>query len=191
MGSSSGSDLFVYGNTIAIGNNECLTVIGHITLTATTSVTVGDVIGRSSVAITAPSISIYKHEPGQIYDASGVLYTSTQTNLLSLNVPVLTGAVSTFGPGIDPAIEAVNVSPDVFTASLVYIGNLLNFDLSAPPPPPPSPSPSNQGIAKKIEFQSELAITEMETMRLPIFWNPICTKRDYMRKQFYRLFSNP
>lgn len=180
-GNPSGGNLTITGGSILIGYNECLSVLGSLTMTAT-DIQVCDTIALDSIQLNASStLTIYLHGSGSIYDYTGHLVSTDQTNILSNTMPTHSGVIMTVGPGSTETIAAASFTEP----QLKYAGYLLDFTTSPTPPPPPPPPPGppptplTPAIATKIKLEAELAITEMLTMRLPIFWNPTCTQRDY------------
>lgn len=174
-GPHSGGNVTLSADQINIGGtlltdqfNESFTVLGTLTIHATTSAIVADLIAQNSIVVNAPVINIFKHLSGQIYDFAGDLYTSMQTNILSTATPSLVGTQIPFGSGADPSIAQVSRTPSEFGAALVYSGNLLNYDLTAPLPPTPTPSGNSDRRGNALE-KFGLSVSEL-FYKLPIEW---------------------
>jgi hypothetical protein len=160
----------ISGVNVTLGQYETLTVFGNISLTGAVSVSVMDLIATGNLAITAPTINVFLHGPGQIYDSFGVLYTSENTNIDASSDKTVTLSVApTFsGVGLPANIDVVTFNEAAFTPLLSFSGYLLDFDeANLPPPPPPSSSSSSlQPIATE---RFGIAVSEL-FFHLPIQW---------------------
>jgi filamentous hemagglutinin family protein len=172
-GNPAGGNSLIVGEFLEIGANESVTVLGDVLWTlGNTAALGGDVIALNQIVIVAPTIELYLHEPGQIYNYVGNLYTSEFTHLIARDGISLIGSQTTAGPGAPAEISTVAFSSPDFELQLRYMGDLLDYALNTPPPPPPPPSSSsaNPAVRREIAAEAELAITEILTMRLPIPW---------------------
>jgi hypothetical protein len=182
IGNPAGGDLFITADTLTIGSNESVTVLGDINWTVAGTATLGgDVIALNGITIQATTIEIYLHNPGMIYNFLGTLYPSNNTFILCRDGINLLGTQTTIGPGAPATVELVALSSPEFLLELFYMGDVLDYALgSAPPPPPPPPQPSpNPLIRREIAAEAELSISELLTLRLPIPWNMTTTRRPY------------
>jgi len=131
VSSTSGNDVTITGASFVMGDDEAMTIFGDVTMNLTNSVTIADIISSKTISITAPTITIQRHEPAKILDFNGALYTSEGVHLFAVEEVTLSGGINEVGAGIEADIRTVSqygYTQSSFEAILQYNSYLLNFD---------------------------------------------------------------
>jgi|GEM_PF-2679709 len=132
FGNPAGSDLTIQGANLTIGQNEAMTVLGNALFNIGQTATVGDIVALNNLTINAGTLQLLRHEPGQILNFQGILYTNHRVHLISRGTQVNASIVDV-GSGPSSAILTLNgLSSSFFRTLLFYGSTVLNFDGEVP-----------------------------------------------------------
>ncbi len=133
--SLAGNDVTIDCRTFTMGQNEVLTVLGNLTVTATNRVTLGDTIALLDLTLTAPTINLETHGTYDILSSTGTLYPNTSLHFFAGQTLSVSGTLVPSGPIQEESFSTVYTTPE-FRDLLIYNGStILNFDTSTTPPP--------------------------------------------------------
>jgi hypothetical protein len=127
-------------NNVVIGDYEALTTFGDLTINSANA-TYGDIVALGSVAINTLSTNTIKlHPPGNILNALGQIYPTTQTHIYSgTGLPAINGSIIT--QQLTPSALPYQLANPSYTISdLLYLNDVLNFQFFSSPVQPTIPS---------------------------------------------------
>ncbi len=129
--SLAGNDVTIQAGSLQVGAQEAITVLGNLTITTSSSLTIGDVVAQGSCTIDNDGnpISINTHGSIQLLTYLGTSVNSPNAHFVSLNASTVNGSPT---PADLLSVRTENLSRSV----LIYapLNLILNFETFVYPP---------------------------------------------------------
>jgi hypothetical protein len=128
--SLSENDVNIACGNFTMGPFEAMTVLGNLSLTASSTLTLGDVVALENLTLSASMINLLTHGYEVLLDSNGQFYISYQLHFFAGGAYAQSGTLVPEGPF---HAEGLSLSPDVFRSWLIYAGStILNYDTHTP-----------------------------------------------------------
>jgi hypothetical protein len=150
-------DITIKANNFVMGQNEKFTTLGNLTIDATASATLGDLVTVGNMTVTSPTITLLRRQAGSLLNAAGETIDDRGLDYVAGGDIAFTGTIALGGEADAPAPTFADVDglpsdttlfnsfefktsvPAETTAEALTLNGQTLDQRTTPPPPPPPP----------------------------------------------------